>query len=230
MQAWAGQARFRASAHQTRIPGNSAGRNLALAHATGDVIVFIDDDCYVEPSLVNAWLEIFDRHDIGYGSGRILPFNAANSMLGCNVSEKVDVTPAGRFIRRGVIQGSNMAFRRRCLDDAGLFDPRFGAGTRFAGEEWDVVLRASFAGWSGGYFPGPTVAHDHGRDDSDARERLLFYDYGAGAVYAKNTFRKGGLTVIGHLRDEARTLGYVNNERRNTLLRGYRDYFTTGRR
>jgi len=223
MTAWAAKSRFRAEAHQTFVPGNSAGRNVALEHATGDVIVFIDDDCYVEPAMVNDWLEVFAQADIGYGSGRILPFDESNSMVGCNVSTKTELIPAGRFLRRGLIQGSNMAFRRRCLQDSGWFDPRFGAGTRYAGEEWDVALRASFAGWSGGYFPRPTVAHDHGRSDVDARERLLFYDLGAGAVYAKSLFRKGAWTVARNGYYEARALGY-DPERRRTLLKGCVDF------
>ncbi len=230
MQAWAAHAPFHASAHQTHIPGNSAGRNVGLEHATGEVIVFIDDDCYVDKDMVNDWIEVFRTPGIGYGSGRIDPFNPANSMLGCNVEEKQKIVPAGWFIRRGLIQGSNMAFRRRCLEEAGPFDARFGAGTRYAGEEWDVALRASFAGWSGGYFPTPTVSHDHGRDDSDARERLLFYDYGAGAVYAKNTFRRMGWKVIRHFLREARWLGTQDAQRRATLVKGYRDFFITGRR
>jgi GT2 family glycosyltransferase len=223
MKAWAAASRFRAQAFQTFIPGNSAGRNAALEHASGDVIVFIDDDCYVEPTMVTDWLAIFERSDIGYGSGQITPFDATNSMVGCNVSQQVKLIPAGGFIPRGLIQGSNMAFRRECLKDSGWFDPRFGAGTRYAGEEWDVVLRASFAGWTGGYFPQPTVAHDHGRSDVDARERLLFYDLGAGAVYAKNMFRKGGWTVAKNCYYEARALGY-DPERRRTMLKGCVDF------
>ncbi|MET0382173.1 MAG: glycosyltransferase [Burkholderiaceae bacterium] len=224
MRRHAASSRFRASAHQTFVPGNSAGRNLALSHAGGDVVVFIDDDCYVDRAMVLEWLEVFRRHPgIGYASGRIEPFDAANSMLGCNVSDKTALFAPRRFVRRGLIQGSNMAFRRRCLDEAGWFDARFGAGTRYAGEEWDVALRASFRGWGGGYFPGPVVAHDHGRKDDDARERLLFYDYGAGAVYAKNLFRKGGLTVAKEFYYEAKVMN-VDIERRKKLVQGCRDY------
>jgi GT2 family glycosyltransferase len=223
MNAWASASRFDAKAFQTFVPGNSAGRNVALEQAAGEVIVFIDDDCYAEPTLVQDWLEIFARSDIGYGSGQIKPFNPGNSMLGCNVKQETQLVPAKGFVPRGLVQGSNMAFRRECLKDSGWFDARFGAGTRYAGEEWDVALRASFAGWSGGYFPQPAVSHDHGRTDIDARERLLFYDLGAGAVYMKNLFRKGGWTVAKNGYYEARALGY-DPERRRTLLKGCVDF------
>lgn len=85
-----------------------------------------------------------------------------------------------------------MAFRRECLASAGEFDERFGAGTPFAGEEWEVSVRASFLGWKGGYFPGPKVSHDHRRDRSEARRRRIYYLFGAGGVYAKSIARYRG--------------------------------------
>jgi len=106
-----------------------------------------------------------------------------------------------------------MAFRASCLADAGPFDPQFGAGAEFAGEEWEVVLRASKKGWGGGYFPGPTVLHDHGRAPGmDEARHMRSYDYGAGAVYAKATrawgFPRILRTVLGEFR-RSRDLGQL---------------------
>lgn len=168
-------------------PGNSAGRNSGIEHSSGNIVLFVDDDCYAEKSFAAAWKEIFNRNpDLGFGSGRIMPFDTSRSPIGCNTSRTTEPLPPATFFQRGFVQGSNMAFRRECLLTAGLFDTRFGAGTPFAGEEWDLALRASFAGWKGGYFPQPGVAHDHGRSDADASVRGLYYDIGAGAVYAKH--------------------------------------------
>jgi GT2 family glycosyltransferase len=78
-----------------------------------------------------------------------------------------------------------MAFRRAALLEIGCFDPGLGAGTPFPAEDWDAVARICISGWDGGYFPGPTVAHHHGRKPSEAREHLRAYHYASGAVYAK---------------------------------------------
>jgi len=60
---------------------------------------------------------------------------------------------------------------------------RLGPGTRFfSGEDWEIATRIGANGWAGGYFPGPTVEHDHGRRGKHARRRIAEYDIGNGAV------------------------------------------------
>jgi len=228
-QQYAKSSRFDCVVLQTFIPGNSAGRNLALEHADGELILFIDDDCYVNPNMVADWISIFETRDIGFGSGMILRHSEQFSDLGCNESTLEDITRPGDWVRRGLIQGSNMAFRKACLADAGPFDSRFGAGTRYAGEEWDVALRASFAGWSGGYFPLPKVSHDHQRDASTARDRLLFYDFGAGALYARFLFGKHLLDTAKILFSELKALRY-DRPRLYKLLAGFFDFSVSGTR
>jgi GT2 family glycosyltransferase len=220
MQRFVTEARLPCRILEVREPGNSAGRNAGIAAAQGDLLLFIDDDCYVHQNFAREWLKVFNMENIGFGSGMILRYAPENSDLGCNESPRAQKTAPGAFVERGFIQGSNMAFRRECLDQSGPFDPRFGAGTLFAGEEWDVVLRASAAGWGGGYFPGPKVKHDHNRKGDDARDRLLFYDFGAGAVYAKHM--KGALflcTCARFLRDAFRLR--KDGGRLRSLLKGY---------
>lgn len=227
LTAFAARSRWYCSVLQTFIPGNSAGRNLAITQSRADVHLFFDDDCYPHPDFVTDWLAIFRQHDVGYASGMIPPFDLQYSQLGCTEQPIPEPVLGGHFVRRGLIQGSNMAFRRACLEATGPFDERFGAGTPFAGEEWDLALRASAKGWAGGYFPQPRVAHDHRRTEGQARERELFYDYGAGAVYAKHSLRLGGKV----LRDYARELQSlrVDPARRGMLLKGYKDFAARGR-
>lgn len=182
--------------------GNSAGRNAALPVARGDVLLFIDGDCYIAPDFVKTWKEIFATRSIGYAAGRILRYSLEVSNLGFNEGEHEIALAPGHFVARGFVQGSNMAFSRNCLERAGAFDERFGAGTPFAGEEWDLALRISFAGSAGGYYPGPTVFHDHQRNGNVADERLFFYDYGAGAVYSKHLFTPQWAGVLRRLAGE----------------------------
>ena len=222
MTAFAANSRVSCRLLQTFVPGNGAGRNRALKEASGELLLFIDADCYVEPNFINDWSALFAARDVGFGSGRIMRSSQQYTMEGCNESRFEEIVAPGGFVRRGLIQGSNMAFRRACFDRVGLFDERFGAGTALAGEDWDLALRASFAGFSGGYFPTPGVTHDHLRQDKLAHERSLFYDYGAGGVYAKHVLSSKGSRVI---REFVRDISYLNDrERRARLLKGFVDY------
>ena len=223
MAAFVETSRFRCRLLQSLTPGNGAGRNAAIDEATGDLLLFIDGDCYVEQSFAKDWLAIFARSDIGYGSGRIMRFNHDHSILGCNESRTEQLIFASSFVPRGLIQGSNMAFTRACIGRAGLFDERFGAGTPLAGEEWELALRASFAGFSGGYLPTPGVLHDHQRPDHVARERLQYDDYGAGAVYAKHMFGPKHLTIVYRFLCELRRL--MDWTRIRSLLAGWAGYY-----
>jgi len=78
-----------------------------------------------------------------------------------------------------------MAMRRRALDAAGGFDVRLGAGTEFLADDWDMQTRIAALGWVGGYFPGPTVSHHHGRKREHARRLGRGYNMGSGAVSLK---------------------------------------------
>lgn len=201
------QTRFACEVMQTFTPGNSAGRNIAVRRATGELLIFIDDDCYADPDLISAWITVFLMFkELGFASGMIRRHSPTQSWLGCTENKGVKWIYPRRFVPNGFIQGSNMAFRRQCIIDAGLFDERFGAGTVFAGEDWDLALRISFDGWAGCYFPTPQVSHDHRRDDSSARERNLFYAFGAGAVLAKAIKNNNGWDRIRGIHKLARQI------------------------
>lgn len=166
-------------------PGNSAGRNAALPFAQGEVVFFTDDDCIVTRSILNEIWQIFADPRIGFSGGRISLFNPLDYPVSImDVNEKIEIPP-GSIVYPGLIQGSNMAFRRSVLNDLGGFDPVFGAGSHFAGEELELATRASMSGWHGGYFPGPLVFHNHGRDRKSALVSQKNYDLGIGACYGK---------------------------------------------
>ncbi|MBR0557930.1 glycosyltransferase family 2 protein [Ciceribacter sp. L1K23] len=217
------ETRFDCVVLQTFEPGNSAGRNRAVELIEGDFCVFIDDDCYASPSLINEWASVFSSHDIGYGSGKIRRHNPQHSWLGCYEGTEIRWVNAGDVVPRGLIQGSNMAFLTKAIRSVGLFDVRFGAGTPLAGEEWELALRVSFAGWAGGYFPGPEVSHDHRRVDAEAASRGRYYDYGGGAVYAKHARSPNRLKVIKRFISDV--FAYRSPASTLMLLRGFLEFY-----
>ena len=191
--------------------GNGVGRNAGLALAQGKIVLFTDDDCRPAPDWIEQWTRIFDDPAIGYGGGRILLHDPLALPLTINESTTRKASKPNHLVYAGSVQGANMAVRRSALVGVGLFDPGFGAGTPFAGEDWELVNRISLAGWSGGYFPAPTVSHDHGRTEADRHRLEAFYAIGEGALFAKAlTYRNGS----------SRALRYLAHHTKNELRRG----------
>jgi GT2 family glycosyltransferase len=167
------------------VAGGARTRNAGAAVARGDILIFIDDDCYVRPDIVDRYWTIFEDPAIGFAGGRILLYDRTDYPLTINESEVEVRLPAGRPVPCGIVQSANMAVRRRVLMDVGGFDERMGPATRFPAEDWDILTRIGVQGWAGGYFPGPTVSHHHGRKRPEAKKRIRSYNIGSGAVYLK---------------------------------------------
>lgn len=167
------------------VPGGARTRNSGARLAEGEILIFIDDDCYVRPDIVDRYCEIFEDPTIGFAGGRILLHDHTDYPLTINESGAERRFPAARPIPCGVVQSGNMGVRRRALLEAGGFDERMGPATRFPAEDWDLQTRIGMRGWVGGYFPGPTVSHHHGRKRDEARRRIRAYNVGSGAVYLK---------------------------------------------
>lgn len=168
-------------------PGQGYAQALALTVATGDPLIFTDDDCFPDKDFLVEMIKIFDDPTIGFAGGRIELYNPEDYPVTIRTSMEVEYYEPGQFIRADAIQGANMAFRRCALLEAGGFDPRFGGGGPFrSGNDFETVTSVSALGWRGGYFPTPLVYHDHGRRAHEAVAALeRAYDYGRGAVMAK---------------------------------------------
>lgn len=166
-------------------PGNSVGRNTGAEQAAGELLFFTDDDCLVDPDILSEMRKVFADPRMGYAGGRIRLQRAEDYPTAImDVPHTIRIPPRS-IVYPGLVQGSNMAFRREALLQLGGFDPQFGAGTAFAGEEIELATRASMGGWLGGYFPGPLVRHDHGRNKAQAMRSERQYDLGVGACYGK---------------------------------------------
>jgi glycosyltransferase involved in cell wall biosynthesis len=167
-------------------PGLGRARNAGVAAARGEIFVFTDDDCYPATDFLDRLAEVFRDPAVGFAGGRILLHDPHDSAVSIRTEQAPTVIPAHSVVPAGLIQGANMAFRRSVLERIGGFDDALGAGTPFCSEDVDAVARASAAGFTGGYFPGPTVAHHHRRrDPAEVAELWRRYDRGRGAYYAK---------------------------------------------
>jgi GT2 family glycosyltransferase len=167
--------------------GVSRAKNAGWRAARSDIIVSIDDDCYPEEDYLDAIFECFaNDKKVGFAGGRILLHDPRDLRITIQESLEPVEFPPGSFIGPGVIQGANIAYRRAALSEVGGFDPWFGGGAFYSGEEVELMARMSAAGWSGLYDPKPVVYHHHGRQTGMDEWRLRrWYDRGRGAYFGK---------------------------------------------
>ena len=168
--------------------GLGHARNCGIRASSGDVIIFTDDDCYLEEKYFLNFLERFDPSSCQYGMGQILLYDPEDDARVANmrVEETVLIPPRSAVIPAGMVQGANMFFLRSVFEKAGLFNEEMGAGTQFPCEDIEMACRASHSGFSGKMLPGFTVYHHHGRkkNSPEASQTIRDYDFGRGAYYA----------------------------------------------
>lgn len=143
-------------------PSLPNARNVGLRHATGEIAVFIDDDCLVAPGFLEGHAAAYRDPAVGGVAGQILTPGAAPSAA----------EPVGRIADRyrliynfhstvvadvAFAQGCNMSFRREVALAAGGFEPGFAAHACF--EEVDMCLRVRRLGWRIRFEPSASLLH-----------------------------------------------------------------------
>jgi len=144
-------------------------RNVGLAAAGGETIIFLDSNCVPEP----GWIESITQ-PIQSGQSRIV-MGLTRSLSGSTVHDQV-----GR--RSDVIEFSttNIAFARSIFDDVGLFDESIGLA-----EDVDLSWRVSELGIPITYNANAVVTHDWG-DWKEEFHRAVRYGRGRARLYRRN--------------------------------------------
>jgi glycosyltransferase involved in cell wall biosynthesis len=130
---------------QERRRGVSAARNLAIQHARGEFLAFLDGDDAWFPHCLAAQMEAFQL-DPGLDmiSADLELFGAGapvgRTAMSLNGSER-PVTLASLVRQRSVPLTSTVVVRRRAVIEAGLFDPAFSLS-----EDFDLWLRLARCG------------------------------------------------------------------------------------
>ena len=172
---------------------NKQGRGVAIAKNTGwratrsGIVACIDDDCYPAEGHLDAIFECFSKDPkLGFVGGRIQLHDPMDLEITVQESLEPLFFPPWSCIRPGIIIGANIAYRRAAISEVGGFDPWFGAGALYSGDEVELIARISAAGWNGAYDPKPVVYHHHGRRTAKEEWHLWRrYERGRGAYYAK---------------------------------------------
>jgi GT2 family glycosyltransferase len=186
IQEFAASVPFRVTTAYAPIPGLGRSRNLGVRTARAPLIAFTDDDCYVAPDFLRQIVEVFRATSYGYVGGRVLLHDPDDARITVKEDAEPMEMPTDSIIVPGFLHGANLAIRRDVWTAIGGFDPFFGTGGYFSGDDVDFVTRASLAGWTGAYIPGPVVWHHHGRQsDASVKRQLSRYARGRGAYYTK---------------------------------------------
>ena len=220
--------------HET-LPGKCRAQNLAIKRATGDVLIFLDDDLVVANDYVDQVERFFTYHpEFAAMKGRILPLEDPHKIAGVNwVYLDLPLVDHGNEILevRGVL-GANMAFLADALRAVGPFDERLGPGAAGHEEETEMSARFRRAGYHIGYSPNAVVYHevDPARANRTrfirvARERgrcrMIHETHSKLDVMLKNAVASTRLTIASMLRVSAERR--AREERRLAIARGMLD-------
>ncbi len=183
--------------------GLSAGRNVALPVAKGDIIAFPDDDCWYPSDLLERVAGWFDEHsDIGMlcilecnekGAAMVPP----NPLAAGFCTEQ----PVAWFRKRSIwtFQSSMVFLRRSARDAVGEMDESIGVGSSSiyqSGEETDYYLRAMRAGFKMWFEPSLTVFHPELREVERIRKSNYKYSVGGGHLLRKHEFPLSALMAV----------------------------------
>ena len=175
---------FPVNVGQADRPGVGLARNVGLKVSSGEVIVFTDDDCYIDANYFTNLSTLWDGQSFQYGGGQILQYDASlNSRIANLTIDRRWGVPPNTVLATGTIQGANMFFGREVFQRAGLFNENMWWS---GGDDIEMATRASMQGFRGVLLPELKVLHDHGRKRGtpEADQVVRRYDFGRGAYYA----------------------------------------------
>jgi GT2 family glycosyltransferase len=216
------------------LPGKCRVQNRALARASGEIIVCLDDDLIAAPDYMAGVEEFFSGHpEFAAMKGRILPLEDPSKLGAIASYLDLPLVDHGDQIMevRGVL-GANMAFRSSAFKRVGPFDERLGPGAAGHEEETEMSQRLRLAGLRIGYAPRAVVYHevdaaraDRARFIRIARERgycrTLHEFHSPGEVALKTIIASARLAFARALRAAPERI--AREERRLAVALGMRD-------
>ena len=161
--------------------GNAAARNLGAAAATGDLILFCDQDDAVDPHWISSHLACLSDADISIG-----PYEMRTDMALAESGSYVSVPMRGTygFLPYGL--SANMGIRRSTFDILGGFDEMYPAAC-----DVDICWRAQLQGLALGVTEDAVVTKRKRHRAGDLWRQ--HYTFGCDDVRLYSNFRRHGM-------------------------------------
>jgi GT2 family glycosyltransferase len=144
--------------------GLPAARNAGLEVATGEIVVFLDDDVLCEPGLLAAHVAAYRDQRVGAVVGRNissgLEYLKPEPAVVGHISPWASLTLnfyAQTERNVDTVRGCNMSFRRALLEEIGGFDERYIGNATM--EECDISARIRRKGYLIRFVPAAEVFH-----------------------------------------------------------------------
>jgi glycosyltransferase involved in cell wall biosynthesis len=202
--------------------GLGCARNAGVASASGEWLVFTDDDCYIDAKYFLNFSTVVQGQALRYGTGQILLYDSRDDprVASLVLTRRRHIPAFMPMISAGTIQGANMFFHRLVFAKVGVFNPQMGSGTPFPCEDVEMASRASRGGFVGAQLPELRVSHHHQRlrDSPEALATIEGYDYGRGAYYA-SLIEAGVEGVWNFWQSNSAPRGGLDGTRRGKLAR-----------
>jgi glycosyltransferase involved in cell wall biosynthesis len=206
--------------------GLNRARTLGAHLATGEIVIYTDDDTVADPGWIRALLEQFEGARVGAVTGLTMPFELeteaqeAFELYGGfgkgfrrRVFDTSSISPAGAG---AVGSGASMAFRKDLIESMRLFEVELDLGTaaRTGGDTY-ALYRVLAEGYRVVYTPDALNWHRHRRDRAGLRQTMFGYGTGLYAFLTKCLVEEKDLQALRvglswfrkhHLRQLLRTL------------------------
>ena len=131
--------------HPVANRGFSYARNLGIQHATGDIFVFVDDDCLIQGEWLKHLLNVFKNPAVVGAQGGVTvppssgPIGWAESIIGFpGGGIRRIIVSCGRTEPTTEISTLNAAYRRKVVEAVGGFDERL----KWGGEDDFLAKKA----------------------------------------------------------------------------------------
>lgn len=145
----------------------TASRNIGIAAAKGELIVFVDDDGFARPQWLEALEETYTDDSVGAVGGRVLNNQPDEAAIGVADIGKVQpngvltgffAADPGRIIEVDHIMGCNMSYRRKVIEELDGFREDY-PGISGVCEDTDMSLRVRQRGYRILFNPRACVDH-----------------------------------------------------------------------
>lgn len=173
--------------------GPAAARNLGAAHAAGDHLAFLDDDCVPHSGWLTAFADRFAKSPeavVGGCTVNGLPENVYSTASQLLVSYLYAYHRRGGTAQPPFFTSNNLALSAASFEKLQGFSTSF---TLAAGEDRDLCARALDAGFALEYAPDAIVTHAHALGLRTFSRQHFAYGRGAFAFHRQRD--DGGRTV-----------------------------------